>query len=178
MAQESNSKFSMEFGVSGNKYEYGEKGFAISDGLVYQLSPMFRISSTVQFAYGFYRYSQNQVEPSFVEARYFSFQFPVQFVVPGKLDFLSFDAGPTLNFRSRFENTNFKNYTTAGTTRIYSYDYGYMYNTLYAGLLVQMDARVYRVKRLSFHLFVNCNAYFNPFKIDYYGGGIKTSVNL
>jgi hypothetical protein len=178
MAQESGSKFTMEFGISGNIYEYQEKGFGISNSLVYQLSPKFRISPTLQFAYGFYRYYQNQYEPSFVEARYFSFQLPIQYVPSGKFDFLSIGIGPDLTYRSRFENDTFKYYATSGTTRIYSYDSGYMYNTLYAGIVGQVEARIYRVNRLAIYLFAHCTAYFNPFKTDYYGVGIKTSVNL
>jgi hypothetical protein len=178
IAQESVSKISFEFGISGDRYEYGEKGFGISNGIVYQINPTFRISPTIQFAYGFYRYFQNQYQPSFVEARYISFQLPLQYVGPGKLELLSIGIGPTLTFRSRFENDSFKIFTNAGSTRIYSYDGGYMYNTLYAGMVCQLEARIYRRNRFSIRLFANCNAYFNPFKIDYYGGGIKTSVNL
>ena len=178
VAQEPLSKFSLEFSVSGNKYEYGEKGFGISNGLSYQISPAFNISPTLKFAYGFYRYYQNQYEPSFVEARYISFQLPVQYKFPGKLDFLSIGIGPILTYRSRFENDSFKINTTAGSTKIYMYDAGYMYNTLYAGMTGQLESIIYRLNRLSFRLFINCNLYFNPFKFDYYGGGIKTSVNL
>jgi hypothetical protein len=178
LAQEPGSKYSMEFGISGDKFEYSETGFAISNGLVYRLSPMFKISPTIQFAYGFYRYYQNQIEPSFVEARYLSFQLPIQYVPPGKFNFLSIGLGPCLIYRSRIENTNFKNDTTLGTTRIYSYENGYMFNALYAGIVGQLEARIYKINRMSFHLFINSTAYFNPFKIDYYGGGIKTYVNL
>jgi hypothetical protein len=178
MAQESQSKLSFEFGISGERYEYGEKGFGISNGLVYQLSPTFRISPTLQVAYGFYRYFQNQYQPSFVEARYVSFQLPLQYVGPAKFDFLSIGIGPTLTFRSRLENDSFKIYTNAGSTRIYKYDGGYMYNTLYAGMVCQLEAMILRRNRFSIRLFANCNAYFNPFKVDYYGGGIKTAINL
>jgi len=178
IAQEPDSKFSMEFGISGDRFQYGEKGFSISNGLVYQISPMFRVTPSFAFDFGFYRYSQNQIEPSFVEARYFSFHLPMQFVPPGSFDFLGISLGPCLTYRSRVENTNFKNDTTLGTTRIYSYDYGNMSNTLYAGIVGQIAARIYRINRISFYFFINSTAYFNPFKIDYYGGGIKTCVNL
>jgi hypothetical protein len=178
VAQEPGSKFSMEFGISANRFEYGEKGVAISNGLVYQLSPIFKLSPSFSFAYGFYRYSENQIEPSFVEARYLSFHLPIQLTAPGRFDFLSIGFGPCLTYRSRVENTNFKNDTTLGTTRLYNYDNGIMSNTLYAGIVGQIEARIYKINRISFHLFIYSTAYFNPFKIDYYGGGIKTYVNL
>jgi hypothetical protein len=177
-AQVPDSAFSFEFGISGNKFEYGEKGFAISNGILYRLSPRLSVSPTFLFAYGFYRYYQNQIEPSFVEARYFSFQLPLRWMAPGKLSFIGIRVGPQLTFRSRFENDTFRLFTRAGTTRIYSYDYGYMYNTLYVGITGQIEALIFRKKRLSFLLFVNGNAYFNPFKIDYYGAGLKSTVSL
>jgi len=176
--QETISRFSFEFGVSANRYEYGEKGFAISNGIAYELSSSFRISPNFEFAYGFYRYFQNQYEPSFVEARYLSLRLPVQYKLPGKLDFISFGLGPVLTYRSRFENDSFKLNTNAGTTKIYMYDSGYMYNTLYAGMSAQLEAVIYEKNKLSFRLFANCNLYFNPFKIDYFGSGIRTSIKL
>ena len=172
-AQETDSKFSMELAISGDRFQYGEKGFSISNGLVYQICPMFRVTPSVAFDFGFYRYSQNQIEPSFVEARYLSFHLPIQFVPPGGFDFLGIGLGPCLTYRSRVENTNFRNDTILGSTRIYSYDNGNMSNTFYAGIIGQVDARIYRIKRISFYLFINSTAYFNPFKIDYYGGGTQ-----
>jgi hypothetical protein len=176
--QESISKFSFEFGVSANHYEYGEKGFGISNGIAYELNSNFKISPNFEFAYGFYRYFHNQYEPSFVEARYISLRLPVQYKLPKKLNFISLGFGPALTYRSRFENDSFKLNTTVGTTKIYKYDSGNMYNTLYAGLVAQLEAVIYEKNRLSFRLFANCNLYFNPFKLDYFGGGIRTSIKL
>ncbi len=176
--QESTSKFSFEFGVSGYRFEYGEKGFGISNGISYELNSSFKISPNFEFAYGFYRYYQNQYEPSFVEARYLSLRLPVQYKIPGKLNFISLGLGPALTYRSRFENDSFKINTTVGSTKIYKYDSGNMYNTLYAGMTAQLEAKIYEKNRLSFRLFANCNLYFNPFKIDYFGGGIRTSIKL
>lgn len=178
IAQETDSNYSIEVGISVNRFEYGEKGFAITNGLTFRLGQSFSIAPNLQFAYGFYRYYQNQIEPSFVEARYFSFRLPVQWMAPGKFDFLKIGLGPSLTFRSRVENTNFKNDTIIGTTRFYKYDSGYMYNTLYAGMTGLVEARIYKSGRFSVNLFAEFNAYFNPFKLDYYGGGIKTYVNL
>jgi len=177
-AQDSIRRFSLEVGIAGNIYEFGEKGASVSDGLTFRLNSKFKISLDFGLAYGYYRYSRNQFEPSFVETRTISLQMPILYNLPGKLSFLSLGLGPSLNFRSRFQNDSFKLYTTAGTTKIYRYEYGYMFNTLFTGMTAKLEAIIYQKKRLSFTIFSTCNVYYNPFKIDYYGAGIKTSVKL
>jgi hypothetical protein len=177
-AQDSISKISFEFGISGNRFEHGEKGFGISNGVSYNIKSNFSINATFEFGYGFYRYSHNQYEPSFVEARYLSLQLPVLYRLPGKLNFINIGLGPSLTYRSWFENDSFKINNIAGSTKIYRYDYGYMFNTLYAGMESQIEAVIYDKKRISFRIFANCNIYFNPVMLDYFGGGIKTSIKL